>query len=392
MSESITITAGLPVNDPWVIQNTDTNLKNLAIGKLASISGVQSDALKVQTGTLKEIVEKVELINDKLDQIIALPEVNVIDLDVSDSIMKDKLTLPQTSLMTAPLSGYVKELSALTDKLEAADVNFGDYDAYTYTFSDAGVQKVAIGSGPLIELIGTNRPISVNESAGIIKDRVFKITSDAGIFYGIVGSGSAGFAIDSGSFKGVVIPESKYEVTQWQYQNTDFASAVSFFDLLSDDTVLIENTNPVGQPSNALTMAIDPGTTNAIAVRMNFVTYYAMTPLEVIDTSINTQPIEMGTIFKDKEGVITISIGSDGRTFAAVQSEILKYFTFNPTDDQLLKWRSQYAEKQVILTQKSSEQQLFVNELVQKYIYFSDAATNVLKAFTSLHSQLTNNL
>ena len=53
---------------------------------------------------------------------------------------------------------------------------------------------------------------------------------------------------------------------------------------------------------------------------------------------------------------------------------------------------SQYSDKVVRITQRSSEQTTYVNALTQRYNYFYEAATNILKAFTNLWSSLVSNM
>jgi hypothetical protein len=62
------------------------------------------------------------------------------------------------------------------------------------------------------------------------------------------------------------------------------------------------------------------------------------------------------------------------------------------TDDIKKALRGEYAEKQILLTQRSTDQTAFVTSITQRYTTFSDMATNLLKTLINLYSDLMRNL
>jgi hypothetical protein len=54
--------------------------------------------------------------------------------------------------------------------------------------------------------------------------------------------------------------------------------------------------------------------------------------------------------------------------------------------------RGEYAEKQILLTQRSTDQTLFVTSITQRYTTFSDMATNLLKTLVNFYNDLARNL
>ena len=62
------------------------------------------------------------------------------------------------------------------------------------------------------------------------------------------------------------------------------------------------------------------------------------------------------------------------------------------TDDIKKSLRGEYAEKQILLTQRGTDQTLFVTSITQRYTTFSDMATNLLKTLVNFYNDLARNL
>jgi hypothetical protein len=62
------------------------------------------------------------------------------------------------------------------------------------------------------------------------------------------------------------------------------------------------------------------------------------------------------------------------------------------TDDIKKTLRGEYAEKQILLTQRSTDQTLFVTSITQRYTTFSDMATNLQKTLVNFYNDLARNL
>ena len=67
-------------------------------------------------------------------------------------------------------------------------------------------------------------------------------------------------------------------------------------------------------------------------------------------------------------------------------------FIAEMTDDVKKALRGEYAEKQILLTQRSTDQTLFVTSITQRYTTFSDMATNLLKTLVNFYNDLARNL
>ena len=105
-------------------------------------------------------------------------------------------------------------------------------------------------------------------------------------------------------------------------------------------------------------------------------------------TDLAASSLPTGTIFKNEQG--QIGIVNLGQEVLKIKEEELKFFISSPTADQILSWRGEYAEKQVVLSQRSSEQQLFLTELQQKFVYIFNLATDIYKSLTSAQEKIAN--
>ena len=62
------------------------------------------------------------------------------------------------------------------------------------------------------------------------------------------------------------------------------------------------------------------------------------------------------------------------------------------TEDVRKSLRGEYAEKQILLTQRSTDQTAFVTSITQRYTTFSDLASNLLKTLINFYNELARNL
>jgi hypothetical protein len=104
---------------------------------------------------------------------------------------------------------------------------------------------------------------------------------------------------------------------------------------------------------------------------------------------------DVGKFFQ-KPGIDTVYYISEKRsdgTFLVREGVVTtdKYIS-KMTDDMKKALRGEYAEKQILLTQRSTDQTLFVTSITQRYTTFSDMATNLLKTLVNFYNDLARNL
>ncbi len=442
----VTITNGLPADAPWTLANSDTskleeaNLINLAVGRLALLGASQGQTLQIQTGVLKELIGGLDKVNEQLD---LLSNVNSTpsswsgspvdwgfpDAGIGISVSPQLLATP--SLLTQMISA--------TTTMRSQGVIPRAYDGYSFTLNSPTL--VPNGSAAQVsKTIAT----AINRTSGLpakllLHDVVY---DEAGIqlgfndgqllevrsggvsalyvlnnniYYKTDGSGTDKVTISSQM--GFNVPLSKEELLNWELQAKQTASQPynlnglsagelsikNTLSLADENIILAKNTLPApdpvvaNPPSNAVTMKIDSGNAFNMAkysFLVNIPYAYAIYPPIPIANLDSTQLISanVGKVFQtENQGLQYVYMNSRGFIQSATVSTTTPFF-YKPTADQIVNWKGQYAEKVIIITQRSSDQQLFVNNLAQKYQYAFDAATYVLKAFTAMLNSAANNI
>jgi hypothetical protein len=102
---------------------------------------------------------------------------------------------------------------------------------------------------------------------------------------------------------------------------------------------------------------------------------------------------DIGKIFQspDSTTIYYIAGEDDEGVFYRIVRE-KEPFISKMTDDIQKALRGEYAEKQILLTQRSTDQTLFVTSITQRYTTFSDMATNLLKTLVNFYNDLARNL
>ncbi len=435
----VTITQGFSTDSPWVIDELDTNLKNLALARLAALGASQGDKLETQTKVLIEQTNQLENLQEFTDK-LGSGTVTALVMDssgavlisdpkvVSDLAGRSAASLSATEVnrlieFTASLANSspsvnlggqtyvsvsVRSGTPPTDKVIQAPLKVWSSDPKLIAAAD--VQPFACyaykdSSGTLLYRICDETKTSLtitsiatlaNPAAAHVYDayrigtKVYKPqdilgafpTSPSGTLYRNIVTGQLRLVTDSGytddpEATGFVIPASQDEITFWLGQAA------------SDRLRLAEtqfNTDGIKMP-------VSPDTFQWKYMDTAFVgggfAIYPPVQKSPTDTTLN-----VGTFVQDPSDTakkIYLITGKEGTTnkYVEVQS-VGEPFNLRLTQDNIVSIRGQYTEKITQMTQRTTEQQLFLNSLLQKHNYQLDAATNVLKAFNDLNNRLSN--
>ena len=429
----ITITNGLPAGSPWTLANSDVtkldqaNLINLAVGQLALLGASQGQTLQVQTGVLKELIGGVETVNKQLD---FLSSVNSspsswsgkpVDLGFPTESIGWKVPA-STSLTSADIT-LVDKMIAITSNTVSPNLSSIDFKAaqgIKYSLTLNAVNQVYVSKPVILGKFnpGSSDPPSLDTIT--LNDLSLRNTIENGQLFSLINDtgGLKSYSYVSGKFvqnpptlnlEYFVIPQSAAELQNWQIlasaDSTGTSSAeiaVKSTSSLSSTFLLAPNTlpqtNPESDPAptNALKMDINAGTAfdKAKYVTNSFISVYTTYPplqVKAIDSALMI-PANIGTVVQVGTDIAEYIYADSYGVIKSAKIESTEPFFYKPTEDQIISWKSQYAEKIIIITQRSSDQQLFVSNLAQKYQYAFDAATYVLKAFTAMLSSAANNV
>ena len=442
----VTITEGLPASDPWVISELDTNLKNLALARLAALGANQGKILRTQTAVLNEQVNQLEsmsatasnfasgtqtaLVMDASNKVL-ISDPNV----VSDLIGRDPSTLtvsdadrlieftsnlanssPAVNLggrsyvevtTTVPNTSVLRKLQVPVVEW-ASDPNNTSADAFEpfvlYTNKSANgtissVMYVFDGTSKIKVDVKAVSPLPFPDKTRVYDAYKINVGTEANPDYRVLSvrdvfgsmptqtstmmlfrdaaSGTLHLSVPSGSApvldaRGFVMPKSQDEMYYWFGQ----AGAER---LQAASTQLVADGIDIGATADAIQWKYSTATVSGGGFA-----HYPVAEGKLTDT---TFPV--GSLL-GSNGKVYLITGRTGSTNSYVEVTLVgEPFLLKISKENLIKIRGQYTEKITNATQRTTEQQLFLNSLLQKQNYHFDAATNVLKAFGDLQNRLS---
>lgn len=442
---NIVITEGL--DTPWELKDTETNitaatdlgsinLANQTVGKLAYTSSQLIGSLKTEKDNLNKIVDAIELINeeialypqriakwnslpanvDKVDPIIFAPSVVV-------SLLATVTDISKTDLSTATLSPYAfggflgiqnlspaelernRQILDSVIKLVAAKPLL---DAQNVSYSRLGAAILAPNPGFIPGAAGFWQVIETKLVEGVTPGKggnagdlvVYRDQSGNPISYEYVGSTRETLSPDR--VKLFFIPKDAaerdlmqtaangqilIEATKSLINTTGLPSGVTppvttqgpsvekYYDIAKYTTVVPGYRPPFSPPPEVIYGAYPPLSPAT----------FDLTKITKADAKKNFQEPGTDRIYYIKDVSDTGVV--DYRFVTAKEPFINKM-----TDDIKKALRGEYAEKQILLTQRGTDQTQFVTSITQRYTTFNDMATNLLKTLINLYSDLTRNL
>jgi hypothetical protein len=449
---NIIITEGL--DTPWELANTESNitattdlesinLANQTVGTLAYTASQLFGSLKTEKNNLDNIVDAIELINE---EIALFPErISKWDtarsLNIPDSAV-DVVTLP---LISRILAEAIPGLNALT---EAPPVNFiGDSNSglaeernYISTLSlliqakpllDNAVDlqnnqigyvylqpTVSAGANAFWTLTNSVVEGSIPGTGGNFGDLVvYRNSSGQPVSYEIPYQyydqdtqelSERRLTLQPSEVSSFAVPRDKAELARWRdaVRGIDFILATN---ALKNSTGLPEGVTP---PTTTLGVNVEKyydtakyslggysisGPTSIPTPSDNYpiIMHGAYPPIQRAD--FDKTKITVGDVgkFFQKPGTDTVYYISEKRsdgTFLIREGGATEKFISNMTDEIEKALRGEYAEKQILLTQRGTDQTLFVTSITQRYTTFSDMATNLLKTLVNFYNDLARNL
>jgi len=429
MSENIIISDG--IEKPWELPGTDYEkpdniiLANLAMGQLAFLGSKFGKYLNTQAMVTAELAEAVEKVKARSIE--------------ASTLLKNWNTEPPKLDPSLPATGWppynVPELAVpgmlvdLTrsppenaDKLIVANNLISENDIANRWVRPLNSSIVADGilpctykfgptsDGKTLQGISFNaRTVTEYEALTVYELQIYykKIDSSGKVDYAAPFVRYQGVEYPVTDLKTIWVPGSQEEIN---YFNNQLAcvNKTQGLEIFSDTTQLVPT------PTEANTVpASDPGSIAQPAVTMEIPLtqfeyflefklengdyyYYQKSASNIPSFTADTALQNVGSVVqmsdKSYRYVVEVTNASGVKTFDLVRTELpkigIKTFTKLQQSDII----SKYADKNVRITQRSSEQATYVTALVQRYNYFFEAATNILKAFTNLWSSLSSNI
>lgn len=446
---NIIITEGL--DTPWELKNTETNitaatnlesinLANQTVGTLAYTASQLFGSLKTEKNNLDKIVDAIELINEEIalyPQRIANwgnpPQAVITDNSAgfanqypaqviaskAQSSITDLATInPKDFLGSSSLEAERQYVSTLLELINAKP-----------TLDAAGIDYVFPPERYLL-----NTPIDPSDPGSVLGTWVTIPTVREGVrptqgfpgdlyvvrdltgkpqYYDFMplessNPNSPWIRIPASNVYSFRAPGSFNELTKWRETLQEY-SLLKATEILANKTGL-----PLGVTPPVTTVGVDVekycdaaryvmkefqqyGGTRTIQNPLDITMYGSYPPVErnPLDLSKMTAS-DINKFFQEpgsKSVYYIVDVKTDGTVVFRV-GEATPYIknAAQLTDDIKKALRGEYAEKQILLTQRSTDQTLFVSSITQRYTTFSDMATNLLKTLMNFYNDLARNL
>lgn len=428
MSENIIIKDG--IEKPWELPGTDYEkpeniiLANLAMGQLAFLGSKFGKYLNTQamvTAELAEAVEKVKTRSAEASSLLQNWNTDTPKLDLSMPASGWPPTSQEVNLTDGSLSDVDKLFAAnnllsqynianqSVPPLNSTDLQDGRFPC-TYTLGPRTDGKTATGfsfaSTFIIDIGNPGDP-----PPEFIPDFqiYFKVDNNIGqIDYTRPFVKWDGVEYQPQNLRMMWVPRSQADI---DYFNNQLACVNKTADLaiFSDATQLVPTPTEASTASSGsadinqqppVTMEIPLNKIQNSFLEFKLETgsyyYYQKTASEIPVYKAGDESKYAGSVVqmedKSYRYVVEVTDKNGLKTYSLIKTDPpkigVKSFTGLEKSDII----SKYADKNVRITQRSSEQANYVTALVQRYNYFFEAATNILKAFTNLWSSLSSNV
>jgi hypothetical protein len=323
------------------------------------------------------------------------------------------------NFLGAPDSGLAEErnyintliqLNAAEPLLQSAGISA--YKSYVY-LSQTRPVEIGSGSSNSADWITGPGPLEFDESVSFVPNDMVVVRNSAGqpINYRLYYRNGSGFldydTIPPSRVLTFSIPANATELQSWRdaMKNLGQLSATK---ALNSTIGLPEGVTP---PVTTLGLSTEKFADQALystaqatlrpngtidILDVNRVRYFgSYPPISRPDLDLNKMTqADVGKFFQDPKSdkIIYIdSVDSSGKAAFRIAISREPIITKMTADIQK-SLRGEYAEKQILLTQRSTDQTQFVTSITQRYTTFTDMATNLLKTLMNFYNDLARNI
>ena len=448
---NIVITEGLET--PWELANTESNitdttdltsinLANQTVGTLAYTASQLFSSLNTEKNNLDKIVDAIELINEEIalfpDRVakwesassLSIPDsaVGVVtlpsayeDIAYPDPVLNNRFDLATpTNFIGSVSSGLVEERNYIATLnlliqakplLETAislpsdqigyvvltrEKNFG---IATWSLKNSLIEGSTPGVGGNIgDLVVYRNSSGQPVSYEFLHGRNLDVPEIASVQREV---------LSPSQVLSFAVPRDTAELAKWR-EAVRTADLIAATNNLKSSTGLPEGVTP---PVTTLGVSVDKyfdqarystievtreanGTINASPGQTPKIIFGNYPPLSPANLDLSKMtPGDVNKFFQEPgtNRIFYIESITNGKAAYRLVTKN-EPFIFSMTDDIKKTLRGEYAEKQILLTQRSTDQTLFVTSITQRYTTFSDMATNLLKTLVNFYNDLARNI
>ncbi len=366
------------LDPPWILK--DTNLIDMAVGKLASLGSDQGLQLRAQTSVLQQQVRDIEALRDLMTK---FTDANFVRFSIDTKTRTYKVEAPWEISALAdsfPLRSIANAPSETIQKLidfykgineELADVGSASRLAEThYRIAFSHVGSAAIQT----DLVTKDNLKILNPTTG---EAMYRDSYGSWVDIKLISKEPFAVPINSAEYQSwlQMAAEKRAEAINQllgQYQLSP----------VSGDTILWKYAPGTGIDSTFLGNIPVVSSNREAETEVGRVVQYtdptdttATPKYYVISTPFSLVPFKVATYYE----VVPVT-------------PLAKPLIVSPTSDTLRDLRSRFSEASLQISQRNASQQLLVNSLLISYNYHFDAAANVPQAFNDLRSRLAGNI
>ena len=445
-TSSILISEGLPPRSPWLFENLDSNFKDYAVANLALRASNQSITLKTQTEVLNEQTNQLERFQDfslKLkagtETALVLDSAGNVLID-NPKIVSDLIGRQASSLASPDIDRLIDFTADLANSVPAVNLGGQSFVAVTVRIGQPAIDQVI--SAPLRVWSTDPSGIATTDLEPYVCYAFRAANGD--ITYRICDRNKANLTVSS--VASLPVPDKNLVYDAYRVNTGSVANPV--YKTFVPQS--ISGAFPTSQTPEALFRNVFTGELRLIGPSQPNIAYVAaqgfVIPasqgevnfwfgqagakrLQDTGTQFTTDQVKLPPPdtfqwkYKDFEGGgfadypprkatpsdVSLAVGSlvedsgtgklyliSGRVagvnkFVEVE-KVGSEFVLKLSADTLLDIRGQYTELISRGTQRTAEQQLFLNSLVQKFNLFNDVMTNMLKTLSDGENRLSNSL
>lgn len=396
MPDYYKITTDYSSDAQWELRDADRNsVKIAAVGTLAQIGSDMGYKVRIQRDAMVQLIDEVEAVRDTMRSVAnqGFPELTLQTTSVRPPEaldVADLLPTPMTSLGLAD----VNRLAELATWVDATFSTWVGDKSPLLAFPDVKVTyRTAGATEDSWKVLKSIYPLPVvppdgilrSDTGSVVLNKPFSVEGDAEVYMMVAGSGGTTEKVKISTIDKLVSSEQSVQAYDRYFLELAMARSDALVRMIPDSAV---TTAPY----------------DAVAYTLDAQTFLAPLPIVETTTVIPTGTATFAAIPAAAGSLIRSPVSAGSQEFlyflakvanptkradlVAVDVDLNQQYILSLSDEERQTVTSQFGDTVVTLTQRSSQQSVYLNDLMQRMALFHDAASNALKAMTDNENRI----
>lgn len=396
MPDYYRITTDYSTDAQWELRDADRNsVKIAAVGTLAQIGSNMGYQVRIQKNAMEQLIDEVEAVRDAMRSIAnqGFPE-----LTIENTSVRPPEALEVVDLLPKPMTSLgLADVNRLADLATWIDATFstwvGDrspllaFPDVKVTYRTAGATENSwmvlknIYPLPVVPLEGILR----SDTGSVVLNKPFSVEGDAAVYMMVAGSGGTPEKVKINVIDKLFSSEQSVHTYDSYFRQLAMARSDAIVKMIPDNAVSTAPYDTIAYTLDAQTFLSPLPIVETTTVIPTGTTTF--TAIQAAAGALIRSPVSAGSqeflYFLAK-----VANPSKRADLVPVEVDLDKRYILSLSDDERQTVTSQFGDKVVTLTQRSSQQSVYLNELMQKMALFHDAASNALKAMTDNENRI----